>query len=131
MREPILFVQGKRNATNIGFAPHGAGRNLSRTAHKRTVAEENDQAVFDRETQGIDARFFSGEIDVSELPSAYKSAERVQEDMKAFGLCDVTDRILPHGAIMAGEQNDLPWKKKARAKAEARIRKEPPASNLL
>jgi len=125
MSQPILFVQGTRNEGNLGFAPHGAGRNYSRTQHKRLLDGESDQAVFDRETAGIDARFFCGKIDISELPSAYKDADRVQDDMKRFDLCDVTDRIMPYGAIMAGDwEADAPWKKKAAAKAEARAHKE-------
>jgi RNA-splicing ligase RtcB len=125
MSEPILFVTGERNATNRGFAPHGAGRNMSRTQHKRNLGEDSDQAVFDRETVGIDARFFCGKIDTSELPTAYKDANRVQADMERFDLCKVVDRIMPHGAIMAGDwEDDAPWKKKARAKAEARARAE-------
>jgi RNA-splicing ligase RtcB len=121
MTQPILLVKGERTEANLGFAPHGAGRNMSRTQHKRIVGGETDEAIFARETAGIDARFFCGKIDVSELPSAYKNADRVQEDMKRFGLCDVTDRIMPYGAIMAGDwEHDAPWKKKARAKAEAK-----------
>ncbi len=113
MSQPILFVQGERNATNLGFAPHGAGRNLSRTAHKRLHEGRTDAEIFAEETAGIDARFFCGRIDISELPSAYKDADRVQADMKAFGLADVTDRILPHGAIMAGDQQAF-WRKKGK-----------------
>ncbi|MCW3784317.1 RtcB family protein [Defluviimonas salinarum] len=113
MSQPILFVRGERSDTNLGFAPHGAGRNLSRTQHKRSMEGESDAAIFARETAGIDARFFCGKIDVSELPSAYKDADRVQADMKRFGLCDVTDRILPHGAIMAGDwEANAPWRRK-------------------
>ena len=110
MAEPILFVQGERTDGNLGFAPHGAGRNYSRTRHKKTLEGESDAQVFKRETAGIDARFASGRIDVSELPSAYKNAERVQADMRRFDLCDVVDRIMPHGAIMAGEYQPA-WRK--------------------
>ena len=35
MAEPILVVLGKNNADFLGFAPHGAGRNRSRTATMR------------------------------------------------------------------------------------------------
>jgi RNA-splicing ligase RtcB len=121
MSQPILFVQGERHDGNLGFAPHGAGRNYSRTQHKRSMSGETDEAIFARETAGIDARFFCGHIDVSELPSAYKDADRVQEDMERFDLCKITDRIMPYGAIMAGDwEVDAPWKKKAAAKAKAR-----------
>lgn len=113
MAEPILFVKGERHEENLGFAPHGAGRNYSRTQHKRLMGEETDQEIFDRETDGIDARFFCGKIDISELPSAYKNAERVQQDMERFGLCEVVDRIMPYGAIMAGDwEANAPWRKK-------------------
>jgi tRNA-splicing ligase RtcB len=126
MSQPVLFIKGERNEHNLGFAPHGAGRNMSRTAHKKTLSEESDQAVFDRETVDIDARFWCGKIDVSELPSAYKNADRVQEDMARFGLCDVTDRILPHGAIMAGDFDaDAPWRKRRAAKSAAAAKSAP------
>ena len=121
MASPILFIQGERNSNNLGFAPHGAGRNLSRSRHKKRLEGESDEAVFERETQHIDARFYSNRIDVSELPSAYKNADRVRADMKKFNLCTVTDQIIPHGGIMAGDcEFDAPWRKRAREKAEAR-----------
>ena len=114
MAQPILVVEGARHAANLGFAPHGAGRNLSRTAHTRRLkaamgASDSEEAVFARETAGIDARFFCGTIDVSELPSAYKDAGKVAREMEAGGLATVTDRILPHGALMAGDwERDAP-----------------------
>lgn len=115
MAEPVLFVRGERNERNLGFAPHGAGRNLSRTKHKARLAGRTDEAIFAAETAGIDARFHCGRIDVSELPSAYKNAASVQRDMARFGLADVVDRVLPHGSIMAGDwEHDAPWRKKRR-----------------
>lgn len=123
MAQPVLFVQQGRGAGGLGFAPHGAGRNLSRTQHKRRLAGETDESVFARETAGIDARFWSGIIDVSELPSAYKNAEEVQRQMDEFGLAKVVDRILPYGAVMAGDwEKDAPWRtKKARKDAQKNI----------
>ena len=111
MAQPILFVKGKRNDRNLGFAPHGAGRNLSRTQHKRRMTGETNEKIFARETAGIDARFHSGIIDISELPSAYKDADKVQTEMERFGLARVVDRIQPYGAIMAGDQQTF-WKNK-------------------
>lgn len=112
MREPILLVRGERNATNLGFAPHGAGRNMSRTAHKRLFEDLTDEEIFERETLGIDARFFSANIDISELPSAYKNAAAVQRDMERFGLCEVVERLEPYGGLMAGDwEMDAPWKR--------------------
>jgi len=117
MSQPILIVKGKSTKNNLGFAPHGAGRNMSRTKHKRSKAGKTDLEIFTEETEGIDARFFSGNIDISELPSAYKDAEKVMEQMQEFGLGEVVDKVLPYGCIMAGDwQIDAPWKKKKNKK---------------
>ncbi|PHI21356.1 RNA-splicing ligase RtcB [Lewinellaceae bacterium SD302] len=113
MAEPVLVVQGETTADNLGFAPHGAGRDVSRTAHRRSKADRSTEEIFAEETAGIDARFFSGEIDITELPSAYKNADRVQAQMKEFGLGKVVDRIQPYGCIMAGDwKKNAPWRKK-------------------
>ncbi|MEO1138075.1 MAG: RtcB family protein [Pseudomonadota bacterium] len=125
MAEPVLLVRGAVHDGNLGFAPHGAGRNMSRTAHKRALEGRTDQSVFDEETEGLDVRFYSGNVDVSELPSAYKSAATVQAQMKQFDLADTVDRIQPYGSIMAGDwERDAPWKKKAAAKRAARLARE-------
>lgn len=117
MAQPVLFVKGARSEANLGFAPHGAGRNLSRTAHKRKLGDRSDAEVFAEETAGIDARFHSGHIDVSELPSAYKDADAVRADMARFELCEVVDEITPYGAIMAGDQQHF-WRKKGKKGAK-------------
>ena len=124
MAEPVLLVRGKVNERNLGFAPHGAGRNFSRSAHKRAMGGRGQAEIFAEETAGIDARFFSGNIDVSELPSAYKPAATVRAQMKQYGLADVVDEIMPHGCIMAGDwEKDAPWRKKAAAKRAAKARR--------
>jgi len=121
MAEPILFVKGSRNETNRGFAPHGAGRNLSRTAHKKKLAGRKDADIFRDETKGLDVRFYTGVTDISELPSAYKNADAVVADMERFGLADVVDRVMPYGSIMAGDGGrDQPWRKKRKARAQQR-----------
>lgn len=113
MAEPILVVKGTESASNLGFAPHGAGRNISRSAQKRKLDGQSNEEVFRHETQGLDIRFYSGNIDVSELPSAYKNAEAVKDQMQRFGLGEVVDEILPYGCIMAGDwKKDAPWKKR-------------------
>jgi len=86
MAEPILFVKSERNDTNRGFAPHGAGRNMSRTAHKKRMAGRTDAQILKSETEGLDVRFYTGITDISELPSAYKNADAVVKDMNAFSL---------------------------------------------
>jgi len=121
MAQPILFVKGKRNETNRGFAPHGAGRNMSRTAHKKKLAGRSDADIFKEETKGLDVRFYTGVTDISELPSAYKNADAVVADMSKFGLADVVDRVMPYGSIMAGDGGrDQPWRKKRKARAQQR-----------
>jgi tRNA-splicing ligase RtcB (3'-phosphate/5'-hydroxy nucleic acid ligase) len=109
MSEPVLIVKGGTTENNLGFAPHGAGRNMSRSAHVRSKEGKVKEEVLAEETNGLDVRFFSGVPDLSELPSAYKNAETVQNQMKEFGLGEVVDRVLPYGCIMAGEQGLAPW----------------------
>lgn len=113
MAEPVLIVQGTTNDRNLGFAPHGAGRNFSRSQHKKSFGEKSIDEIFEEETKGLDIRFFSKEIDISELPSAYKNAQNVRNQMKEFGLGEVIDEVLPYGCIMAGDwKKNAPWKKK-------------------
>lgn len=115
MAQPILLVTGERTSRNMGFAPHGAGRNKSRTAHLKSLSGRLPEEVLREETVGIDARFWCGQHDLSELPSAYKNAESVQADMNTFDLAEVCDRVMPYGSIMAGEwQRNAPWRKKRR-----------------
>ena len=124
MAEPILIVEGESTATNLGFAPHGAGRNRSRTSHRKSKGDMPIAEIFAAETEGLDVRFFSNEIDITELPSAYKNADSVRNQMEEFGLGNVIDEVMPYGSIMAGDwQKNAPWKnrrrkKKAAAKAE-------------
>jgi tRNA-splicing ligase RtcB (3'-phosphate/5'-hydroxy nucleic acid ligase) len=112
MSQPILLVEGGTTESNLGFAPHGAGRNLSRTKHKISKGGKTDEEIFAEETQGIDARFHSNVIDISELPSAYKNAHDVKAQINQFNLAQVVDEILPYGSIMAGDHGkNAPWKK--------------------
>jgi RNA-splicing ligase RtcB len=117
MSQPVLIVKGKTSENNLGFAPHGAGRNISRGQHKRNNAHKTIEEIFVEETQGLDIRFFSKNIDISELPSAYKNAETVKHQMQEFGLGEVIDEIMPYGCIMAGDcKNDAPWRKNRQEK---------------
>ncbi len=102
MAEPILIAtrSNSEGVGALGFAPHGAGRNVSRTAHKKS-----GKADLALETKGLDARFYTGIPDVSELPSAYKNARQVIEQIDEFNLANVVDRVNPYGCIMAGESH--------------------------
>jgi len=105
MAEPVLFIKGERNETNRGFAPHGAGRNMSRTQHKKRQSGRTKTEIFD----------------ISELPSAYKKAAGVISDMNKFDLATVVDRVLPYGSIMAGDwERNAPWREKKRKRNAAR-----------
>jgi tRNA-splicing ligase RtcB len=127
MAEPILIVRGKNAPNGLGFSPHGAGRNLSRIAHKRLAADRvgadarglspNDTAaIFAQETAGLDVRFYSGVTDISELPSAYKNAAAVRAQIAQFDLADIVDEVLPYGCIMAGDwQQNAPWRRRRAA----------------
>lgn len=114
MSEPVLIVEGETTKTNLGFAPHGAGRNVSRTQHRKNKTGTTMQ-IFKEETKGLDIRFFSREIDITELPSAYKNATAVRAQMEEFGLGKVIDEVMPYGCIMAGDwQKNAPWRNKRR-----------------
>lgn len=112
MGEPILITRGRNAANGLGFAPHGAGRNFSRSAFLR-VQRETPAEQLAAVRQRIDARFFSGVPDACELPAAYKNAGTVRAQLAAFGLCDVVDTIEPVGCIMAGNWLvNAPWRKR-------------------
>ena len=113
MAEPILIARHRDHAASLGFAPHGAGRNMSRKAFLR----ENAPAL----PEGIDVRFFCGTPDLSELPGAYKDAGSVRAQIAKYDLAEVVDRVEPYGCIMAGDwEADAPWKRKAAAKRAAK-----------
>jgi tRNA-splicing ligase RtcB len=113
MREPILIARGRDADNGLGFAPHGAGRNFSRTAFLKGLGNVAKGDIVAQQTAGIDARFFCGHPDLSELPGAYKDANAVRAQIDEFGLADVVDQIDPVGCIMAGDwQVDAPWRNK-------------------
>jgi RNA-splicing ligase RtcB len=104
MAEPVLLLKHKDNKDALGFAPHGAGRNIGRKAFLR----ENKPRL----PTGIDARFYCGKPDLSELPEAYKNAASVRSQITKYGLGEVIDEVTPYGSIMAGDwEADAPWRK--------------------
>ena len=103
MAEPILIARGLDAENGLGFAPHGAGRNFSRTAYMRRHAGKTEVEMVAEQTAGIDARFFCGIPDVSELPTAYKDAATTRRRIAEYGLAEVVDLIEPIGCIMAGD----------------------------
>jgi len=105
MADPILLVTGTTTNTNHGFAPHGAGRNMSRTQHRKSKAGQTIEEILAEETAGLDIRFFGGDPDITELPSAYKCADTVESQIKRFNLATIVDKIQPYGSIMCGHQD--------------------------
>lgn len=111
MGQPILIVKGLDHPESMGFSPHGAGRNMSRTQHKKEVLIDGVtiEDVLKRETEGLDCRFYSGKPDISELPSSYKNADQVTRDIEHFGLAEIHKKLIPYGCIMNGESPD--WRR--------------------
>lgn len=108
MSQPVLIVRGMNNPDALGFSPHGAGRNFSRSEHRR-----RGMGDMEAETQGIDVRFFSGIPDPTELPSGYKDAEDLRRQIGKFHLAEIVDEVVPYGCIMAGDwERDAPWRNK-------------------
>jgi len=115
MRDGILIVRGEETETNLGFCNHGAGRLMSRTEYtKQALANKTGHELFLEETAGLDIRFFTGKMDISELPGAYKSAEIIQKQMKQFDLGEIIDIIEPYGCIMCGHDK-YDWKNKRKS----------------
>jgi RNA-splicing ligase RtcB len=112
MAEPIMITRGLDSANALGFSPHGAGRNLSRTEFLSRHSGVSEAELIAEQTKGIDARFFCGIPDVSELPGAYKNAALIRSQIVEFGLADIVDEVIPYGSIMAGNwSKNAPWKK--------------------
>jgi RNA-splicing ligase RtcB len=111
MSEPILVVKGKDAKHGLGFSPHGAGRNFSRSEHRRRMGSVTPEQMMKAETEGLDIRFFADRIDASELPSSYKKADAVVRQIRSYGLAEIEDYIDPYGCIMAGDI-PAPWMKR-------------------
>jgi tRNA-splicing ligase RtcB len=122
MSEPILVTRHRNRKDALGFSPHGAGRNMSRTRYLRDVigARAADDVIH-AETAGLDVRFWCGKPDLSELPGGYKSAAQVVRQIESEKLAEIVDYVDPYGSIMAGDwEQDAPWRKKKAAKAAAK-----------
>ena len=118
MAAPILVVLGRDNPEFLSFAPHGAGRNMSRTAMKKpfrqkdgNLDEDRVAEVIAKTTEGIAVRWYYGKADLSETPMAYKNADQVKSQIAQFGLADVVAEIEPLGCIMAGDSGPKPWQR--------------------
>lgn len=125
MASPILLTTGAANPTYLGFSPHGAGRNRSRSetmaAYKnpetKEIIKDKLEGALQSATKGILVRWWNGKADLSETPLGYKNPQEIKEQIKAFKLAHVFAEISPRASIMAGEIL-APWKKKKKTKAE-------------
>jgi tRNA-splicing ligase RtcB (3'-phosphate/5'-hydroxy nucleic acid ligase) len=129
MGASILLVLGGDNTKFLSFAPHGAGRNKSRSETMREFKDASgkiDQGRLKKalaeatSDKGLDIRWGSGKPDITESPLGYKDAATIKRQIEGFGLARVAGEITPGGCIMAGEI-EAPWMKKKR---EARALKE-------
>ncbi len=103
MAQPILLVLGNDNQKFHSFAPHGAGRNLSRTAlMKQHRGADHRRHLIEHHTKDIDVRWFNGKPDLSETPIAYKDPETIKAQIKEHDLATIVAEIKPLGCIMAG-----------------------------
>lgn len=69
-------VTGKGNRASFNSAPHGAGRNFSRTeARKRFTAADLAEAM-----KGIEWRSDNAEAFIDEIPGAYKDIDQIMVD---------------------------------------------------
>lgn len=123
MAREILLVLGGDNDQFLSFAPHGAGRNLSRTAMlapfkdaEGEIDPSRVQQVLAETTGGLDIRWYNGAPDLSESPLGYKDATKVKSQIERFRLASVVGEITPQGCIMAGEAPEQPWERKRREK---------------
>jgi RNA-splicing ligase RtcB len=126
MAREILMVLGSNNDDYLSFCPHGAGRNLSRTAMLRPYKDADGeldparvQQVLAETTAGLDIRWFSGTPDLSESPLGYKDATKVKAQIDRFQLANVVGEIQPQGCIMAGEAPEPHWQRARREKRAA------------
>lgn len=127
MGREILLVLGSNNAKYLSFAPHGAGRNQSRTDTLKPYIDsatgkadpKKVEAAIKVATTGLEIRWGSGKPDISESPFGYKDASKIIEQLQRFELAEVIGAVRPKGCMMAGDF-PTPWKELKEAKKRAK-----------
>jgi RNA-splicing ligase RtcB len=102
---PILTLHGGPSGGSekgLQFAPHGAGRNMSRSAHMRKLGPVDAAVQVRKEMGSVFMRAHNRNPDLSELPSAYKDADSIIRQIETYRLATDIGRIEPYGCIMAG-----------------------------
>ena len=108
---PILITAGGNAADYLGFAPHGAGRHVSRTRYRERLYRQGRQNVVETLRQQLEAlasavetRWYLGEPDLGEFPLAYKNPHEIERAIARFQLATVVATIRPRGTVMAGSR---------------------------
>ena len=128
MGREILLVSGSDNKDFLSFAPHGAGRNKSRTAMKREFLDPVTQKLdpdrvrlaISEAVGDLPVYWASGRPDVSESPIGYKPASKIKRELQEFGLAELMGEIHPSGCVMAGEFDRVDYRALRRAKQLSR-----------
>ena len=123
MASPILLTLGAGNPNYLGFSPHGAGRNRSRTETMapyrdpitKEVLTEKVQKALEESTRDILVKWWSGTADLSETPFGYKDPHQIKAQIQDFGLAHVFAEVSPRACVMAGEIL-APWKQGKKTK---------------
>jgi tRNA-splicing ligase RtcB (3'-phosphate/5'-hydroxy nucleic acid ligase) len=131
MGSPILLCLGAGNEDYLGFAPHGAGRNLSRTALLKRYCDDKGrldpfrvQEAIREATDGIEVRWWYEKPDLSETPLGYKDADAIIRQIEHFGLARICGRIDPLGCIMAGDGGTAAWKQRKKELTPKQLRQQ-------
>ncbi len=93
----ILVGFEKSMQLTFGTAPHGAGRQMSRSAAVRSLPPSKVKAAL--ESRGIIIRSAESEIISEEAPEAYKNVDIVAEVSDALGLAKKVVRMRPIGVV--------------------------------
>ena len=93
----ILVGYEKAMQVAFGTAPHGAGRQMSRSAAVRSLPPSKVKAAL--ESRGIVIRSAESEIISEEAPEAYKNVDIVAEVSDALGLAKKVVRMRPIGVV--------------------------------
>jgi len=131
MASPILLCLGASNEEFLGFAPHGAGRNISRTALRKRFQTKGGKpdrnriaAAIAEATKDIEVRWWYDRPDLSETPLGYKNADAITAQIGRFGLGKVCGRIEPLGCIMAGDAGPKVWKQRRKEPSPKQLRQQ-------
>lgn len=107
MLDGILLTSG-HNDKFWGFAPHGAGRNESRTQFLKKYTGDDGKILKTKVRQAlkipVDVRWYLGEADIAESHLAYKSSKEIIEEINNFKLTNIDSTLKTLGTVMAGRE---------------------------